>query len=221
MKKRFNIITVTMLALVVFNIVCNLVYISVAFSDAYSLMRRHSSEEIDSRMNALETERPITLQMLPLDILSPRMTTINEKTGKEITFDFSQGAAYVDKSVAPSWTYPTEITLETICSVLWIVTFWFFIKFVRNINRIEIFTWKNVSLLRKMGALMLSAFALSWISGLIQNYEAWTVVALDGYMIDWFHSFDTITMVIGFCCLISAEVFAIGLRHQEELDLTV
>ncbi len=221
MKKRFNIITVTMLALVVFNIVCNLVYITVAVADAYSLTHRHSSEEIDNRIDALETQQPIALQMLPLDIVGTRMTTVNEKTGKEITVEIGRGVTYVDKSVAPSWTYPTEITLELICAALWIATLWFFIKFVRNINRIEIFTWKNISLLRKMGALMLSAFALSWISGLIQNYEAWTLVAIDGYIIDWFHSFDTITMVIGFCCLISAEVFAMGLRHQEELDLTV
>lgn len=79
MKKRFNIITVTMLALVVFNIVCNLVYITVAVADAYSLTHRHSSEEIDNRIDALETQQPIALQMLPLDIVGTRMTTVNEK----------------------------------------------------------------------------------------------------------------------------------------------
>ncbi|MDE6354974.1 MAG: DUF2975 domain-containing protein [Prevotella sp.] len=221
MKKRFNILTVTMVALVVFNIVCNLVYVSVACVDAVSQTYSHSREERIGVTDALENQQPVSLKLFPTDLVSSRHTVVNAKTGKEIPVDMGHVVAYVDKSEVPAWTYPAEVGLMLASAALWLATIWFFIKLVRNINRIEIFTWKNVSLLRRIGVLMLSAFAASYISGMISNYEAWSLVALDGYMIDWFHSFDTITLVIGFCSLISAEVFAMGLRHQEELDLTI
>lgn len=85
----------------------------------------------------------------------------------------------------------------------------------------EIFTWKNVSLLRWIGMLIIGVFAVKWLVGLGGSYVTSQIFVLDGYAIDWFRSFDSVLLVLGVLSLIVAEVFAMGLKQREELELTI
>ena len=84
MKKRFNILTVTMVALVVFNIVCNLVYVSVACVDAVSQTLSHSREERMGMTDVLENQQPVSLRLFPTDLVSPRQPVVNARRARRL-----------------------------------------------------------------------------------------------------------------------------------------
>jgi len=80
----------------------------------------------------------------------------------------------------------------------------YFVKFILNINRDEVFTLKNVILLRKYGACLLLATVLDLV--LAVSVQIPFGDALAG---------DTEDMVAGATALLIAEVFGIGLKLQE------
>ena len=77
-----------------------------------------------------------------------------------------------------------------------------FIRFIRNVNRDQVFTWENVSLLR---------------------WSGWGLLGIEVAMIlfDAIEQEDTNDLIFGVFILIVAEAFAIGLKLKEEQDLTI
>jgi hypothetical protein len=53
--------------------------------------------------------------------------------------------------------------------------------------------------------------------------EASRTIAIEGYGINWSDNQTGLSLwlLLGLLCLISAEIFAIGLRMKEEQDLTI
>ena len=91
-----------------------------------------------------------------------------------------------------------------------LVSFISFIRFILNVNRNKVFVWENVSLLR------LTACGLIILTLVAAGDELYTGCSfVDVYE----HFFDA--FLFGVFNLIIAEVFAVGLKLQEEQDLTV
>jgi len=85
-----------------------------------------------------------------------------------------------------------------------------FIRFIRNVNRDQVFTWENVSLLRWSG----------W--GLLTMEVAMILFdAIEGFSLSYIYQEDTNDLIFGVFILIVAEAFAIGLKLKEEQDLTI
>ena len=85
-----------------------------------------------------------------------------------------------------------------------------FIRFIRNVNRDQVFTWENVSLLRWSG----------W--GLLGIEVAMIIFdAIEGFSFSYIYQEDTNDLIFGVFILIVAEAFAIGLKLKEEQDLTI
>jgi hypothetical protein len=85
-----------------------------------------------------------------------------------------------------------------------------FIRFIRNVNRDQVFTWENVSLLRWSG----------W--GLLGIEVAMILFdAIEGFSFSYIYQEDTSDLIFGVFILIVAEAFAIGLKLKEEQDLTI
>ena len=85
-----------------------------------------------------------------------------------------------------------------------------FVRFILNVNRDEVFVWKNVLLLRWAGWGLLIPNVISIVYDILHH------IPLQQIYIE-----DTCNIILGVFCLIVAEVFAIGLKLKEEQDLTI
>ena len=90
-----------------------------------------------------------------------------------------------------------------------IICFVTFIKFILNVNRNEVFTKKNISLLRKYGVSAL----LSGVCMII--LIVYMGIALNEALTDCLDTF-----IEGFFALLMGEVFSIGLKMQEGKNTT-
>jgi len=86
-----------------------------------------------------------------------------------------------------------------------VICFVTFIKFILNVNRNEVFTKKNVSLLRKYGVYTL----LSGVCVVI--LIVYVGIPLNKVLVDGLETF-----IGGFFALLMGEVFCIGLKMQED-----
>ena len=96
-----------------------------------------------------------------------------------------------------------------------------FIKFIRNINRSDIFCWANVKLLRKLGTSLLITFATTLTSTYMHTWQLSQVLKIPGYSYNWLNPFSHSSLLLGVLAFVIAEVFAIGLKMKEEQDLTI
>jgi hypothetical protein len=96
-----------------------------------------------------------------------------------------------------------------------------FIRLIVAINKSDIFSWKNVRRLRRLGTLLLASFAFQLFSTLLNLHYLEKVFAMEGYSISYTDMVSAEPLLFGLSALIVAEIFAIGLRLQEEQELTV
>ncbi len=105
--------------------------------------------------------------------------------------------------------------------ILMIYTLVCFVKLIKNINRTEIFSWRNVSLLRRIGVSTIGIF----IANLLLSYTNLLQIQKDfsftSYYIGFDNHSDMLQVIIGLVCFLFAEIFAMGLKIKEEQDLTI
>ncbi len=96
-------------------------------------------------------------------------------------------------------------------------------RLCRNIYRSEVFSLRNVGLMRKLGWCLIVEALLAGQFFYFANSYFPDSFAMEGYTVlsgfNYVNVFDGVIYGIGM--LILAEVFALGLRQKEELDLTV
>ena len=111
---------------------------------------------------------------------------------------------------ANTWLALLEFFAEMFAILAALVSFISFIRFILNVNRSQVFVWENANLLRLTGVgllvMSLIVSADEYFSGasLIDVYDAYFGILI-------FSVFN----------LIVAEVFAVGLKLQEEQELTI
>ena len=149
------------------------------------------------------------LMLLPDNLSSTSDSIYNEMTGKNVPIWQIQSMVTVDTD-APGW-----LALIGIKAVLQ------FIKFIRNINRSDIFCWANVKLLRKLGTSLLITFAATLTSTYMHTWQLSQVLKIPGYSYNWLNPFSHSSLLLGVLAFVIAEVFAIGLKMKEEQDLTI
>lgn len=221
MKKRFNFLTVAAFAVLLINFVSGFVY---SFSVAYNMVSSIGNDDVKAIRESTvlsDNTRELSLDVIPVKLWKTDNTLVNSLTGEQVPAAFSQAVIFVDDNGVAPWYEPLIYGGGVIQFILCIAVIWLFVKFILCINRMEIFTWKNVSLLRWIGMLIIGVFAVKWLVGLGGSYVTSQIFVLDGYAIDWFRSFDSVLLVLGVLSLIVAEVFAMGLKQREELELTI
>ena len=102
---------------------------------------------------------------------------------------------------------------------LWAVVL--FIRLIISINKSDIFNWRNVRRLRRLGMALVVSFCCTFASSYLDFIGIDTVFSLHGYELSLSVLVSTTTLVLGLCSLIVGEVFAIGLKMKEEQDLTI
>ena len=100
--------------------------------------------------------------------------------------------------------------LALACLFLLIRSFIALVRFILNVNRDKVFVWDNVPLLRWAGWGILIPTLVFAIHDLLMHVPT-----------DKIYDSSIDNFVFGLFCLIVAEVFTIGLKLQEEQDLTI
>lgn len=113
----------------------------------------------------------------------------------------------------------TVLTLLHMGMYLWAVVL--FIRLIISINKSDIFKWKNVRRLRLLGIALIVGFSCTFIATYLNCRSVGNVFSLQGYNLDISEIVSTTMLVLGLCALIVGEVFAIGLKMQEEQELTI
>ena len=111
---------------------------------------------------------------------------------------------------ANTWAHLLEFFAELFAIVAAIVSFLSFVRFILNVNRNKVFVWENVNLLR------LAACGLMILAVVAAGDELYSGCS---FVEVYDHFFDA--FIFGVFNLIVAEVFAVGLKLQEEQDLTI
>lgn len=109
-----------------------------------------------------------------------------------------------------TWAHLLEFIAEMFAILAALVSFISFIRVILNVNRNKVFVWENVNLLR------LTACGLMILAVIASCDELYTGCS---FVEVYDHFFDA--FLFGVFNLIVAEVFAVGLKLQEEQDLTI
>jgi hypothetical protein len=235
MKKRLNAFCVITLVILFGSLVSSLVESVSAgmagFNMGYEQIKYEkqlkaqgkSQAQIDSLMKdrkvMLESMTNLSaIYIMPVNLKNSLKVT-NTTTGKEMNIWPTEAMVSTPEKTANP---VVMILLSPLCVVTGIWAFVLFMKLVYRINKKnEIFTWRHVRLLRRLG-FMLIVYAL--FSIIINFYSVCTtasVVSMAGYAVDYAQCFDYIPLLLGFVAMVVAEVFAVGLKMREDQDLTI
>lgn len=215
MKKKLNLLCA-----------CVIIGLLLSTSTVVSIMVHSFTSAFKAGYESVEKGKDINISdykmvcTLPTDLLESPGSVTNVKTGEQASI-----VPLVSLVEAPSKEAGTLHAINGISSFISIVTGIFcllqFFYLIRNINRSDIFSWKNVKYLRKLGWGLILLFACSMGSVIIGNYEASQVLQLKGCDFSYMFAFSDSTFVLGFISLLVGEVFAIGLKMKEEQELTI
>jgi hypothetical protein len=215
MKKKLNLLCILVFVVLVGSIVLNF---TAGFMAGFD-----SVEETSKAAKPLPHNVRLTaMSLYPKNPTVPTDTVVNSLTGEKTPILYSQIMAFT-KSDKGGMVSPTLIVSSLLTSIFAICAFVAFFRLVLRINKSNIFDWKNVRILRRLGIYLCILFvgkAVTLYSSLI---EASRTIAIEGYGINWSEGQSSLALqlLLGLLCLISAEIFAIGLRMKEEQDLTI
>ena len=195
-------------------------YLSSAF---VSGIRSGMEDAKTGRVDMAKSDNIQNLQVIglfPDDFANMKDSVYNEKRGEYVPAIYYQLHVSVETN-APLWVKIVShlsAFLYLLANTLAIIIF---VKFIISINKSEIFLWENVRRLRKLGLLLVLSFLFTLILALIPAYQLSGVFSVSGYSLSASSLISTLTLVLGLMSLIVGEVFAIGLRMQEEQELTI
>ena len=106
-----------------------------------------------------------------------------------------------------------------LAAIVWSIVL--FVKLIVAINRSDIFNWRNIRRLRRLGVLLIVGFGCSLLVEYLSLCSLREVLSLQNYDLVLSDMVDITTFVLGLTALIVAEVFAIGLKMKEEQELTI
>ena len=159
------------------------------------------------------------VNLVPTTAMVQPDTIFNSKTGEKELAVYKELAVRIGKEQ----NY-TQLIITSTCSLINIIVsiaaLIIFVRIILNINRSQIFEWRNVRRLRWLGSLLIASFILELLPKLVNYWGISEVFALNKYMIAPF-ALQVTDMLLGLGCLIVAETFAIGLRMKEEQELTI
>ena len=241
MKKRLNLLCAIVLLVLGWSVVVTGYYMVVGAAEGVRQGWNYAKAEHEAR----EQGRPVTedagemLHMKYISLLPPMLSdpdgkmlpdsVYNERTHSYIP------AAYVSLTVSIETRHKwvgNLLSLLILAANIWALVVFIrlvisinrlvvFIRLVISINRSDIFCWRNVRRLRRLGVLLVVAFACSWLSAWVEVEAVRDVLSIPHYELTMTDVVDRISLLLGLCALIVGEVFAIGLRMKEEQDLTI
>ena len=218
------------------NLLCAIVLLALGWSvieTGYYMMvgaRMGAKAEAEAEERGEKLEMPEKLQEFRhatyISLLSPALhgegkelftdSVYNKTSGRYVPASYATMIVSVEKSVP--WGKGLLAMVEFAAAVWALVLF---IRLVVSINRSDIFSWRNVRRLRRLGILLLVVFGCNWLGSWLELQAVREVLSVPNYDLILPDDSRGVALLLGLCSLIVAEVFAIGLRMKEEQDLTI
>ena len=149
-----------------------------------------------------------------------RDSVYNELEGCYVPACYATLLVSVEKPEAPWQGVVTGLaSLVSTVAIVWALVL--FIRLVVSVNRSDIFNWRNVRRLRRLGVLLIVGFVCVLLPEYLSLCSLREVFALESYDLILSDSVKVTNLLLGLIALIVAEVFAIGLKMKEEQDLTI
>lgn len=226
MKRRLNIFCVLVLLVLGYSVVETAYYMGIGMKAgmeaSQEIMESGDKEAMESfrELGGMEYIGliPRSLNKGVMKLLSDSI--YNEKSGEYVPVMYSSMAVSVRTN--RSWASSVAsgmLGLLTFVAIIWAIVLFF--KLIVAVNRSRIFNWQNVRRLRRMGLLLIAGFGCSFLSSYLSLCNLREALVLQNYDLSISDLVSTTILVIGLTALIVAEVFAIGLKLQEEQDLTI
>lgn len=222
MKKRLNILCLVVLLVLGYSVLKQGYYIFLG-----ARMGAQTGMEMDKRGSDLSAYKELanlkSVELIPFATTPAeffRDSVYNEKSKSYVPAVYSSLFISVDAhdSIGKTVVMYLLIYLHLGFS-LWALVL--FIRLIISINKSDIFNWRNVRRLRRLGMALVTGFCCAFASAYLNFVSIEAAFSMEGYELSLSELTSTITLVLGLCSLIVAEVFAIGLKMKEEQDLTV
>lgn len=222
MKKRLNILCLVVLLVLSYSVLRQGYYIFLgARMGAQTGMELGKGDSNLSAYKELMNLRGVDLipsSMKPIDFF--RDSVYNEKSKSYVPAGYSSLMISLDIHDSPGKVAGKILLVYLHLGFsLWALVL--FIRLIISINKSDIFNWRNVRRLRRLGLALVVSFCCAFASAYLNFIGVDAVFSLEGYELTPSELASTITLVLGLCSLIVAEVFAIGLKMKEEQELTI
>lgn len=229
MKRRLNILCVIVMLVLSYSVIESLYYmgvgVSVGVKAGLEIAEDMKNTGSNRHTRAHELANMKYVALIPHAIAGKGGELLNDsicnkKTGKFVPAMHSTMAIGIETQEGViSKVLSGLAQLLQMVAIVWAIVL--FIKIIVAINRSNIFNWRNVRYLRRMGLLLVISFGCSLLSEYLSLYNLREVLSLPSYDLILSDMVSTTTLVLGLSALIVAEVFAIGLKMKEEQDLTI
>ncbi|MGI6815120.1 DUF2975 domain-containing protein [Bacteroides sp. KG123] len=225
MKRRLNILCVIVLLVLGYSVFQTSYYFFLgAKLGAESGMEMAKNNEPDSLECRAMTNLKI-IDLIPRALSSKGAgflsdSVYNEKSKTYVPVAYPSLAISVDthESIAGE-VVNVLLPLFNLVFSVWAVVL--FVRLIISINKSDIFNWRNVRRLRRLGVVLILSFCCSLASRYLDLISIREVFSLSGYELSLSEAMNSTLPVLGLCALIVGEVFAIGLKMKEEQDLTI
>ena len=205
MKRRLNILCVIVLLVLGYSVLETTYYVGLG-------IKAGIEKGFDSKIDAKVPKD------LGGDILID--SVYNEKTGEYVPAAYGQMIVSVNTQPSVlSRIVSLLILILNYVAIVWAVVL--FIRLIVSINKSDIFNWKNVRRLRRLGVLLIIGFVCTFLLAFLSFHNVEKVFSVTGYSLSMADMVHITSLVLGISALIVAEVFAIGLKMKEEQELTI
>ncbi len=227
MKRRLNILCAIVLLVMGWSVGVSVYYMGLGMTKGIQMGMDAAREKLEDG-NSTQLERVSnlrTVSVLPkfLDEWEGDLFTDsvrNEKTGCYVPMAYTNLMVSVPVET-PAWQKVASTLMGFLVLVANVWALVLFIRLVVSVNRSDIFNWRNVRRLRRLGVLLIVGFVCVLLPEYLSLCSLREVFALEFYDLILSDSVKVTNLLLGLIALIVAEVFAIGLKMKEEQDLTI
>ena len=211
----------------ILNTICALIIAALCFS-FYQTMAETSASFKDGMNDAYddnyftESYYGTPISLMPYTHTSVPDSVFNAKTNSYVPAYIEKIGLVMDGNIQESSVNKWIVYCsEGLKDILLFLAFLYFIRFIVKVNQNEIFSHRNIRRLRIIGGLLVVSFVLSSIAAFCLIATISTTFAVDNYEVFYSDRFNIMPLMLGLTSLLAAQVFAMGLKLQEEQALTI
>ncbi len=224
MKRRLNILCVVVVLILLYPVLEYGYYVGAGVRMGFEKGMEMGKEmgkgqKQNSKEHALEMLNIKTISLTPKNFEFTD-SVYNAVSGQKVPVIYGQMVVNVPVK-SQTWIFIAEKLLPMLALFASLAALVVFFLLISSVNKLDIFTWKNVSRLRWIGSLLIVSYLGMLIPVLLQGYELSGVFSVEGYSLNQSDLASFMTLVLGIVSYIVAEIIAIGLRIKEEQDLTI
>ena len=227
MKRRLNILCAIVLLVMGWSVGVSLYYMGLGMTKGVQMGMDAAREIVEEGNSAKldEVNNMRTVSLFPKflgggegELFTDSIR--NEKTGRYVPVAYSDLMVSVPVDT-PAWQKVVSTVMGFLVLVANVWALVLFIRIVVSVNRSDIFNWRNVRRLRRLGILLIVGFVCVLLPEYMALCNLREAFALEAYDLALPDTVKVTNLLLGLISLIVAEVFAIGLKMKEEQDLTI